>query len=76
MNIVCLTIILIKTDMEIAASIKGASKEYKAGDTLITALQPTNFDFIKKVLALITEPLLSVKTTLGSFIFNRQFAIK
>jgi hypothetical protein len=32
------------TDMEIVASIKGASKEYTAGDTVITALQPTTFE--------------------------------
>ncbi len=36
--------------MEIAASIKGASKEYKTGDTVITALQPTTFDFMKNEL--------------------------
>jgi len=62
--------------MEISASIKAASKDYKAEDTVITALQPTTFNFMKKELALITEPLLTVKTTPGSFIFNRQFAIK
>jgi len=39
--------------MEKAASIRGASKEYKAGDTVITALQPTTFDFMKKELKLI-----------------------
>jgi hypothetical protein len=34
--------------MEIAASTKGVSKEYKTGDIVITALQPTTFDFIKR----------------------------
>lgn len=34
--------------MEIAASIKGACKEYKTGDTVITALQPTSFDFYEE----------------------------
>ena len=34
--------------MEIAASIKGASKEYKTGDTVITALQPKSFDFMDR----------------------------
>ena len=62
--------------MEISASIKAASKDYKVEDTVITALKPTTFNFMKKELALITEPLLSVKTTLGSFILTRQFAIK
>jgi putative ABC transport system ATP-binding protein len=52
--------------MEIAASIKGASKEYKAGDTVITALQPATFDFRKKELTLIIGPSGSGKTTLLS----------
>lgn len=39
--------------MEIAARIKDASKEYKAGDTVIMALQPTTFEFRKKELTLI-----------------------
>jgi hypothetical protein len=34
--------------VEIAASIRGRSKEYKAGNTSTTALQPTTFDFTKK----------------------------
>ena len=41
--------------MEIAASIKSASKEYKAGDTVITALQPTTIDFMKKELSMLNE---------------------
>jgi putative ABC transport system ATP-binding protein len=54
--------------MEIAASIKGGSKEYKAGDTVITALQPTTFDFMKKQLTLIIGPSGSGKTTLLSLL--------
>ena len=52
--------------MEIAASIRGASKEYKTGDTVITALHPTTFDFNKKELTLIIGPSGSGKTTLLS----------
>jgi hypothetical protein len=33
--------------MEIAACIRGASKEYKAGNTVITALQPTTMEELK-----------------------------
>jgi putative ABC transport system ATP-binding protein len=54
--------------MEIAASIKGASKEYQTGDTVITALQPTTFDFMKKELTLIIGPSGSGKTTLLSLL--------
>jgi putative ABC transport system ATP-binding protein len=54
--------------MEIAASIKGATKEYKTGDTVITALQPTTFDFRKKELTLIIGPSGSGKTTLLSLL--------
>jgi putative ABC transport system ATP-binding protein len=54
--------------MEIAASIKGARKEYKTGDTVITALQPTTFDFMKKELTLIIGPSGSGKTTLLSLL--------
>ena len=54
--------------MEIAASIKGASKQYKTGDTVITALQPTTFDFIKNELTLIIGPSGSGKTTLLSLL--------
>ena len=55
-----------KKDMEIAASIKGASKEYKTGDTVITALQPATLDFMTKELTLIIGPSGSGKTTLLS----------
>jgi putative ABC transport system ATP-binding protein len=54
--------------MEIAASIKSASKEYKTGDTVITALQPTTFDFMKRELTLIIGPSGSGKTTLLSLL--------
>jgi putative ABC transport system ATP-binding protein len=68
MNINCLSFIINKTDMEIAASIKGASKEYKTGDTVISALEPTTFDFMKKELTLIIGPSGSGKTTLLSLL--------
>jgi putative ABC transport system ATP-binding protein len=61
-------LIINETVMEIAASIKGASKEYKTGDTVITALQPTTFDFIKNELTLIIGPSGSGKTTLLSLL--------
>jgi putative ABC transport system ATP-binding protein len=54
--------------MEIAASIKGASKEYKSGDIVITALQPATFDFMKGELTLIIGPSGSGKTTLLSLL--------
>jgi putative ABC transport system ATP-binding protein len=54
--------------MEIAASIREASKEYKTGDTVITALQPTTFDFRKNELTLIIGPSGSGKTTLLSLL--------
>jgi putative ABC transport system ATP-binding protein len=57
-----------KLDMGIAASIKEASKEYKTGDTVITALQPTTFDFMKKEFTLIIGPSGSGKTTLLSLL--------
>ena len=68
MNINCLSFIINKSDMEIAAIIKGASKEYKTGDTVITALQPTTCDFMKKELTLIIGPSGSGKTTLLSLL--------
>jgi hypothetical protein len=53
--------------MERVASIRGASKEFKTDDTIITVLQPTTFDLMKKKLALIIEPSLSVLITHGLF---------
>jgi hypothetical protein len=40
--------------MEIAASVKGGSKEYKTGETVITYQQPTTFDFMKKEFPFLT----------------------
>lgn len=54
--------------METAASIRGVSKEYKTGDTVITALHPATFDFRQKELTLILGPSGSGKTTLLSLI--------
>jgi putative ABC transport system ATP-binding protein len=54
--------------MEIAASVRGASKEYRTGDTVITALEPTTFDFRKRELTLIIGPSGSGKTTLLSLL--------
>ncbi len=54
--------------MKIVASIKNASKEYKTGDTLITALQPTSVDFKENELTLIIGPSGSGKTTLLSLL--------
>ena len=64
----CLNVKTRILNMEIAASIRGASKEYKAGDSVITALQPTTFDFMKKELTLIIGPSGSGKTTLLSLL--------
>ena len=54
--------------MDIVASIKNASKEYKTGDTVITALQPATFDFRINELTLIIGPSGSGKTTLLSLL--------
>ncbi|MGD1841133.1 MAG: ABC transporter ATP-binding protein [Thermonemataceae bacterium] len=54
--------------MEIVASVANASKEYKTGDTIITALQPTTCDFKKNELTLIIGPSGSGKTTLLSLL--------
>ena len=63
----CLIVIINKMDMEIAASIMGANKDYKAGDTLITTLQSTTFDFNKKELTFIIVTSGSGKITQGHF---------
>ena len=55
-------------NMEIAARIKGAGKEYKTGDNIITALEPTTIDFLKKELTLVIGPSGSGKTTLLSLL--------
>jgi putative ABC transport system ATP-binding protein len=54
--------------MEKVASLKGASKEYRTGDTIINALQPSTFDMHSKELTLIIGPSGSGKTTLLSLI--------
>lgn len=54
--------------MNIVASIRQASKQYKSGDTLITALEPTNCDFREGELTLIIGPSGSGKTTLLSLL--------
>lgn len=62
--------------IEDIASTRNASKEYKTGDTIITALQPTTFDFKRNELTLIIGPSGSGKTTLlsllGCVIFPTQ----
>lgn len=54
--------------MEVVASIRGASKKYKMGDTIITALAETTLDFRSHELTLILGPSGSGKTTLLSLI--------
>lgn len=54
--------------MEIVASVTNASKQYKSGDTVITALQPTTCEFRKNELTLIIGPSGSGKTTLLSLL--------
>ena len=54
--------------MEIVASLQAANKEYKTGDTVITALQPTTFDFNTHELTLLIGPSGSGKTTLLSLL--------
>ncbi|RAJ93014.1 putative ABC transport system ATP-binding protein [Larkinella arboricola] len=54
--------------MTVVAEVRGASKEYKTGDTTIVALQPTNAEFKEKELTLIIGPSGSGKTTLLSLI--------
>lgn len=53
---------------EIVASLRGASKEYKTGDTVITALKPTTVDLRRNELTLIIGPSGSGKTTLLSLL--------
>ncbi|WP_291286328.1 ABC transporter ATP-binding protein [Flavobacterium sp.] len=52
----------------VIAEIKGACKEYQTGDTLITALKPTNVQFKTGELTLIIGPSGSGKTTLLSLL--------
>lgn len=54
--------------MEVVARVINASKEYKTGDTTITALQPTTCAFHTNELTLIIGPSGSGKTTLLSLL--------
>ncbi|MCU0402023.1 MAG: ABC transporter ATP-binding protein [Algoriphagus sp.] len=54
--------------MEPVAQVKSASKEYRTGDTTITALFPSSVDFRKGELTLILGPSGSGKTTLLSLL--------
>ena len=54
--------------MEIVASLRNASKDYKTADTVINALLPTSFDFKRNELTLIIGPSGSGKTTLLSLL--------
>ena len=62
--------------MEIAASTKGASKEYKTDDTLITSLEPTTLDFIINELSLTIGPSDSGKTTQELFRHSKKICDK
>ncbi len=55
-------------NMEIAARIEGAGKEYKTGDTTIVALAPSTTEFRKGEVTLIVGPSGSGKTTLLSLL--------
>ena len=59
---------LIQTTKKIVAKLIGAGKEYKAGDTVITALQASSIDLLSGELTLIIGPSGSGKTTLLSLI--------
>lgn len=54
--------------MEIVAGLREASKQYKTGDTVITALQPSTLEFRSSELTLIIGPSGSGKTTLLSLL--------
>lgn len=54
--------------MEIIAQVKQASKQYKTGDSTITALQPSSVQFRRGELTLILGPSGSGKTTLLSLL--------
>jgi len=53
---------------DLIASLKGAGKEYKVGDQVITALQPTDLEVHQGELTLIIGPSGSGKTTLLSLL--------
>lgn len=54
--------------MEVVAALKNARKEYKTGDTTITALRPTTLELNTNELTLILGPSGSGKTTLLSLL--------
>lgn len=54
--------------MVTVAALKGASKKYQSGDTVITALEPCDIEFKSHELTLILGPSGSGKTTLISLI--------
>ena len=56
------------TQSTISAEVKGAGKTYQTGDTVITALQPSNMQIKKGELLLIIGPSGSGKTTLLSLL--------
>lgn len=53
---------------DVIATLKGAGKEYKVGDQLITAMQPTDLELRQGELTLIIGPSGSGKTTLLSLL--------
>jgi putative ABC transport system ATP-binding protein len=57
-----------KEDNKVVAKLVGAGKEYKAGDTIITALKPSNVELKSGELLLIIGPSGSGKTTLLSLL--------
>jgi putative ABC transport system ATP-binding protein len=57
-----------KNENKIVAKLVGAGKEYKAGDTTITALKPSNVELKSGELLLIIGPSGSGKTTLLSLL--------
>ncbi len=59
---------MVQTSGKIVARVIGAGKEYKAGDTVITALQASTVDLLAGELTLIIGPSGSGKTTLLSLL--------
>ena len=55
-----------KESKKVIARVVNAGKEYKAGDTIITALEPSNVELMAGELLLIIGPSGSGKTTLLS----------
>lgn len=65
---ICIVKNVIVLNMDIVASVSNASKQYKTGDSVITALQATTCEFRKNELTLIIGPSGSGKTTLLSLL--------